>query len=66
MFTWWSLNVCGSDVEAVKKLSEEAGAPLKGPVNCQQAEPDSDEVPGEVRQSEQPLVELAPGGSSDV
>ena len=65
MFTWWSLNVCGSDVEAVKKLSEEVGR-LKGPVNCQQAESDPDGVPGDVRESEHPLIERAPGGSSDV
>jgi len=65
VFTWWSLNVCGSDVEAVKKLGEEAGVRLKGPVDCQQTEPDSDGVPGNVRESEPPLVR-APGGSSDV
>jgi hypothetical protein len=66
VFTWWSLNVCGQDVEAVKKLIEETGAKLRVPVNCQPAESDSDAVPDHVRESEHPLVERAPGGSSDV
>ena len=66
MFTWWSLNVCGQDVEAVKKLIEETGTHLRMPVNCQQTESDSDAVPGDVRESEHPLIERAPGGSSDV